>query len=48
MTTQDEQEGGSTTKGHSSSSMSSKASKSASLGPIEVGKSVPGDCERKG
>ena len=48
MTTQDEWEGGSTTKGHSSSSMSSKAGKSASLRLIEVGKSIPGDCERKG
>ena len=46
-TTQDEWEGGSTTKGHSSS-MSSKASKSTNLRLIEVGKNVPGDCERKG
>ena len=48
MTTQDEQEGGPTTKGHSSSSMSSKAGKSARLILMEVGRSVPGDCMRKG
>ena len=48
MTTWDEQEGGPTTKGHSSSSMSSKASKSARLILMEVGKSIPGDCMRKG
>ena len=50
MTTWDEQEGGSTTKGHSSSSMStsSKASKPASFRLIEVGKGVPGGLGKKG
>ena len=47
-TTQDEREGGSTTKGHSSLSMSSKAGKSTRLRLIEVGKSIPGDHKRKG
>ena len=47
-TTQDEQEGDSTTKGHSSLARSSKASKPARFGLIEVGKGIPGDWERKG
>ena len=47
-TTWDEREGGPTTKGHSSLSMSSKASKSTRLVLIEVGKSISGDCVRKG
>ena len=47
-TTQDEWEGGSTTKGHSSLPRSSKASKPARFRLIEIGKDIPGDWERKG
>ena len=47
-TTWDEWEGGSTTKGHSSSPRSRKASNPARFGLIEVGKGIPGDLERKG
>ena len=47
-TTQDEWEGDSTTKGHSSSPRSSKASKPARFRLVEVGKGIPGDWERKG
>ena len=47
-TTQNEWEGDSTTKGHSSSPRSSEASKPARFGLIEVGKGVPGNWGRKG
>ena len=43
VTTQDEQEGGPTTKGYFSLSMSSKAGKSTRLILIDVEKSIPGD-----
>ena len=46
-TTWDEQEGDSTTKGHSSSPSLGRASKSTRFGLVEVGKGVPGDWEGK-
>ena len=47
-TTQDEWEGDSTTKVHSSLPRSNKASKPARFGLIEVGKGIPGNWGRKG
>ena len=47
-TSWDEREGGSTTKGCSSSPRSNKAGKPATFRLIEVGNGIPGDWERIG